>query len=138
MATFKTPFYIAESGKVAVEKDPNKGIEQQIIDVLTTAPFERPIKPGYGANAMSLLYEPVDDLLYAEFKMDALLTLSQRVPSASITNLIVSPSNTVNYAQIGETVGLNIVVQYRTNLSTTQTFSFKLAVPSELTEEFAI
>jgi phage baseplate assembly protein W len=138
MATFKTPFHITESGKVAVEKDPNKGIEQQIIDVLTTAPFERPMNPGYGANAMSLLYEPVDDLLYAEFKMDALLALSQRVSSASIVNLSITPSNANNYAQIGETVGLNILVQYRTNLSTTQTFSFKLVVPSELTEEFAI
>lgn len=138
MATFKTPFYITESGKVAVEKDPNKGIEQQIIDVLTTAPFERPINPGYGANAMSLLYEPVDELLYAEFRTDALIALSQRVSSASIVNLIVKPSNTNNYAQTGESLGLDIVVQYRTNLATTQTFSFKLAVPSELTEEFAI
>jgi phage baseplate assembly protein W len=138
MSTFKTPFYITEAGRVAVEKNPNKGIEQQIIDVLTTAPFERPMNPGYGANAMSLLYEPVDELLYSEFKTDALLALSQRVSSASIVNLVIRPSTTVNYAQNGETVGLEIKVQYRTNLSSTQTLSFKLAVPSELTEEFAI
>jgi|LauGreDrversion4_2_1035121.scaffolds.fasta_scaffold1960569_1 phage baseplate assembly protein W len=138
MATFKTPFYITEAGKVAVEKDPNKGIEQQIIDVLTTAPYERPINPGYGANAMSLLYEPVDELLYAEFRTDALIALAQRVSSASIVNLVISPSTTSNYAQTGESVGLDIRVQYRTNLSVTQTFSFKLTVPSELTEEYAI
>lgn len=138
MATFKTPFYITEAGKVAVEKDPNRAIEQQIIDVLTTAPFERPMNPGYGANAMALLYEPVDDLLYMEYKTDALLALSQRVPSATIVNLTVTPSSASNYAQNGETNGLTIGVQYRTNLSTTKSFSFKLVVPSELTEEYAI
>lgn len=138
MSTFKTPFSITESGRVAIEKDPNRAIEQQIVDALTTAPYERPMNPGYGANAMALLYEPVDDLLYSEYKTDALLVLSQRVPSATIVNLNINPSSVSNYAQNGELNGLTISVQYRTNLATTKSFSFKLVVPSELTEEFAI
>lgn len=134
MSTIKTPFAIAPSGRVERVMDQNAMARQQIIDVLTTSKFERTMRPGYGAGANDLLYEPVDDLIYGEFKTDALMELNKRISIASIIDIRVGAARTPYFADdLSNTI--EISVYYRTASPGVQSFSFNIATPGALTEE---
>jgi phage baseplate assembly protein W len=137
MASISLPFYIDSSGRVAKATSPEKIVEQQIIDVLTTSRFERVMRPLYGAGANQLLFEPVDDLVYSEFRTDALTELNKQLTYASVTNLRVGPAR---YPYIDEdpAVVLEITVQYKMSMSNIKNFSFQIAIPQDLTEESLI
>jgi phage baseplate assembly protein W len=137
MPSIATPFRIDSSGRVAKTNTPERIAEQQIIDVLTTSKFERVMKPTYGAGATQLLYEPVDDLIYGEFKTDALMELNKNLTVASVTNLLIQPSDTP-YVDADPSVVIEIKVQYSMALSNNRVFSFKIATPTGLTEESLI
>lgn len=137
MPSIYTPFRIDTSGRVAKTNTPERIVEQQIIDILTTSKFERVMRPTYGAGATQLLYEPVDDLVYGEFKTDALMELNKQLSTASITNLIIQPSDTP-FVDEDPSVVVEIKVQYSMALSVTKVFSFKITTPNGLTEESLI
>jgi phage baseplate assembly protein W len=137
MPSIYTPFRIDSSGRVAKTNTPERIVEQQIIDVLTTSKFERVMRPTYGAGATQLLYEPVDDLIYGEFKTDALLELNKQLTMASISNMIIQPADTP-YVDEDPSVVIEIKVQYSMAMSNNRVFSFKIATPNGLTEESLI
>lgn len=137
MPSIYTPFRIDSSGRVAKTNTPERIVEQQIIDVLTTSKFERVMRPTYGAGATQLLYEPIDDLVYGEFKTDALMELNKQLSTASITNLIIQPSDTP-FIDEDPSVVIEIKVQYSMALSNSRVFSFKITTPIGLTEESLI
>lgn len=137
MPSIYTPFRIDISGKVAKTSTPERIVEQQIIDVLTTSKFERVMKPTYGAGATQLLYEPVDDLVYGEFKTDALMELNKQLSMATVTNLLVQPAETP-YVDEDPSIVIEIKIQYSMALSNNRVFSFKIATPTGLTEESSI
>jgi len=117
--------------------DQNAMARQQIIDVLTTSKFERTMRPGYGAGANDLLYEPVDDLIYGEFKTDALLELNKRINIATILDVRIGAARTPYFADdLSNTI--EIAVYYRTASPGVQSFSFNIATPGALTEESVI
>lgn len=134
MTTFRTPFSIAPSGRVEIVMDQNSMARQQIIDVLTTSKSERVMQPGYGAGANELLYEPVDTLVYGEFKTDAILELNKRINIASILNVVVSPASIPYFADDLASV-IEISVVYKTSTPGVQSFSFNIVNPSLITEE---
>jgi phage baseplate assembly protein W len=137
MPSIYTPFRIDSSGRVAKTNTPERIVEQQIIDVLTTSKFERVMRPTYGAGATQLLYEPVDDLIYGEFKTDALMELNKHLTMASINNMLIQPSETP-YTDEDPSVVIEIKVQYSMSLSSNRVFSFKISTPNGLTEESLI
>jgi hypothetical protein len=137
MPSIYTPFRIDNAGRVAKTSTPERIAEQQIIDVLTTSRFERVMRPTYGAGATQLLYEPVDDLIYGEFKTDALMELNKQLSIASISNLSIQPSDTP-YVDEDASVVIEIKVQYSMAFSNSKVFSFKIATPTGLTEESLI
>ena len=137
MPSIYTPFRIDGSGRVAKTNTPERIVEQQIMDVLTTSKFERVMRPTYGAGATQLLYEPVDDLIYGEFKTDALMELNKHLTMASINNMLIQPSETP-YTDEDPSVVIEIKVQYSMSLSNNRVFSFKIATPNGLTEESLI
>jgi phage baseplate assembly protein W len=134
MSTIKTPFQIAPSGRVAHVLDQNIIARQQILDVLVTSKFERTMRAGYGAGANDLMYEPVDDLIFSEFKVDAMMELSKQVRIAAITDLYVAPLSTPYFAD-GEDTSLEISVYYRTGSPGVQLLTFSVVSPDTLTEE---
>jgi phage baseplate assembly protein W len=134
MPSIYTPFRIDSSGRIAKTNTPERIVEQQIIDVLTTSKFERVMRPTYGAGATQLLYEPVDDLVYGEFKTDALIELNKQLSMANITNMLIQPAETP-YVDEDPSVVIEIKVQYSMALSNNRVFSFKIATPTGLTEE---
>ena len=137
MSSIKVPFSIAPSGKVATVNAVDKIVEQQIINVLTTSVFERVMRPNYGAGVRNLLFEPVDDLLYGEFKVDALQKVNRSISTGVVTDLIIKASD-APYVSEEESTTLKVTARYSLRVGSTQTVSFQIALPSQLTEESLI
>lgn len=134
MTTIKTPFVISESGRVARVIDQNVVARQQITDVLVTSKRERTARPGYGAGVLDLLFEPIDDLVYNEFKMDAMTELSKQVSNAAVVNIAIAPASIPYFADdMASTI--EITAQYRTSVNDMQSFTFQIANPDLITEE---
>jgi phage baseplate assembly protein W len=136
MSTLKTPFSFTPNGTVATETDPRKKVEQRIIDTLVTTQGERLMRPLYGASATSLLFEPVDDLLYGEFRIDALDELTRQVSGVSIEDLSISPAN--SYETDMYETSLNISVRYKIGPFDRGSVSLYLGDPNTLTQESAL
>ena len=134
MSAIKTPFQIAPSGRVAHVLDHNTIARQQILDTLTTSRFERTMRPGYGAGANDLMFEPVDELVFSEFKVDAMMELGKRVGTASVIDLRVAPLVTPYFGD-GNDVSLEISVYYKTASPGVQSLTFNVVSPDSLTEE---
>lgn len=133
MTTIAVPFKINENGKVDSVTSARKSAEQRIIDTLVTTQGERVMRPTYGAGAMELLFEPVDDLLYGEFRMDAMSELTRSVSGVSIENLVVKPAD--QYLSDYYETTLNVSVQYKVGPFERSTFSFYLGDPNTMTQE---
>lgn len=134
MSTFKVPFSIAPSGRVARVIDQSTIAKQQITDVLVTSKYERTARPGYGAGALELLYEPMDPLVIGEFKTDAILEVNKYLTNSALVNLAVGPAN-IPYFSDDLSTTIEITAQYRTSVSNVESFSFKISDPALLTEE---
>jgi phage baseplate assembly protein W len=134
MTSIRVPFSINSSGKVAKAIDPQVIAEQQIIDVLTTDKFERVIRPDYGASAQQLLFEPIDDLVFSEFKMDALQELNRNLTIATVSDIRIRPVSVPVTGDEGQNV-LEIWVRYKMLPFTQASFTFRITAPSYLTEE---
>lgn len=137
MPSINVPFRIDSSGRVAKTTTPEKIVEQQIIDILTTSKFERVMRPQYGAGANDLLFEPVDDLIYGEFRTDALMEISKHLTMATVTNISVAPALQPYITDELDTT-LDITVQYSMGSTGVRTFSFQIADTSSLNEESLI
>jgi phage baseplate assembly protein W len=134
MTSIRVPFSINASGKVAKALDPQVIAEQQIIDVLTTDKFERVLRPDYGASAQQLLFEPMDDLVFSEFKMDALQELNRNLTIATVSDIRIRPVSVPVTGDEGQNV-LEIWVRYKMLPFTQTSFTFRITAPSYLTEE---
>ena len=87
MASISIPFRF-ENGGVAETTDNSVIAKQKIIDVLATRPFERVMRPEYGAGISSLLFEPIDPLVFADYKVDALKTVNESVNNAYVRDIV--------------------------------------------------
>ena len=137
MPSIRIPFQITDSGSVGSVSTPEKIIEQKIIDVLTTARFERVMRLDYGAGAYNLLFEPVDDLLYGEFKVDALDVINRNLLGASVVDISVAPAKRPYFDnEFASTI--NISVRYSLGSQGFKSFTFQVTDTSLLTEESTI
>jgi phage baseplate assembly protein W len=134
MAVIKTPFTIATSGKVDVEKLTDKTVIQKIKDYVMTRQFERPMTPLYGANTHYLLFENFDDLVFQEYKTETIRELNKHISGAEIVGMAIKPSKTLSLFGDDEST-INIEVQYRLPLGGIRTAEFELVAPLNLTED---
>lgn len=134
MAVIKTPFTIATSGKVAVEKLTDKIVVQKIKDYVMTRQFERPMSPLYGANTHYLLFENFDDLVFQEYKTETIRELNKSISGAEIVGMAIKPSKALSLFTDDEST-MNIEVQYRLPLGGIRTAEFELVAPPSLTED---
>lgn len=133
MTAISVPFRIADNGRVAVTTDIEEAARQRIMDVLVTTKGERVMRPIYGAGAYDLLFEPVDDLLYGEFRVDAMNELNLNVSGVAVQNIIVEPATP--YLTDDFLTTLDVSVQYKVGLSNSSLFSFSVGDAGTLTEE---
>lgn len=119
MKTISVPFRVT-GGKISTTNSPRTIAEQKIINVLTTNPLERVGTQGYGVGVQAFLFEPIDDLVEADFKTDALLELNTRISGAEVLDIVVKEHDFEE-----GTVTFN--VYYRTPLASTQMTSFTVS-----------
>ena len=125
MRTIAVPVRFA-GGRVGTTTNPDTVARQKIIDVLTTSHYERLGLPSYGAGIRGLLFEPIDSLVEADFKIDAINEVHNRVSGVTIHDIRIKQSD------IEESTA-EIFVYYSLPLSPIQVLSFVLT--ETLTEE---
>ena len=106
--------------------DPNKIVDQKVIDVLVTGKMERSTLPDYGAGAQQLLFESIDELVMQDFKTDAGMELTSRVSGLGLVDLKIT--------QDLQDTTANVWVAIRTPMSTIRTVTFQMSAGA-LTEE---
>jgi phage baseplate assembly protein W len=136
MKSISIPFRF-ENGVVASTTDNDKIARQRIADVLATNSFERVMRPEYGAGISNLLFEPLDPLIFADYKIDAINILNDGVSNARIQDLQIREGNGLNYNDSGDsTLVVNVV--YSVANSGTATYTITLDGTRILTEESEI
>jgi hypothetical protein len=126
--SFALPFQVV-GGRIATTTDPTRIIEQKIVDVLVTGNLERPTNPSYGAGAQRLVFEQIDELVEADFKIDAGLELAKRINGIQVVDLVFKQDEFSSTAEVR--------VLYRTALSSLRTLTFQISSDT-LTEETPI
>lgn len=137
MTVIKTPFTIAASGKVAVEKLTEKSVVQKIKDYVMTRQFERPMTPLYGANTHYLLFENFDDLVFQEYKTETIRELNKHISGAEVVGISIKPSKSFSLFTDDEGT-VNVEVQYRLPLGGVRSAEFELVEPLNLNEDSLI
>lgn len=136
MKAISIPFRF-ENGRVASTTDNNKIARQRIVDVLATRSYERVMRPEYGAGISDLLFEPVDPLVFADYKIDALSAVNENVSNAKIKDLIVRTGSLVEYNGNDDST-LVVSVVYDVAGEGTSVFTVTLDSTKILTEETPI
>lgn len=129
MRSISIPFQFV-NGKVGETTNDDKIARQRILDVLATDKYERVNRPEYGADIRSLLFEPLDPLIFADYRVDAIRDINDYVSNAKITDLQIREGGT-SY----EDSTLVVRVIYRTAATGTSTFVATISGNTILTEE---
>jgi phage baseplate assembly protein W len=129
MRSISIPFQFV-NGKVGETTNDDKIARQRILDVLATDKYERVNRPEYGADIRSLLFEPLDPLIFADYRVDAIRDINDYVSNAKITDLQIREGST-SY----EDSTLVVRVIYRTAATGTSTFVATISGNTILTEE---
>lgn len=137
MASIKTPFFITPGGGVAVAQSTDEMVKQQIIDVLMTQSFERVMRPNYGVGVSQMLFEMVDELVFGEFRTDAVNAINAVLSSGAVIDIKLSDSPVPLVGDDGKST-LDLSVLYRVNQNELKTLPISIAFPSEITEEMFI
>lgn len=112
MKTIAVPFRFASDTKgVAEVFTLSQIIEQQIIDILTTSSGERVMNPRYGAGLRNLLFEMMDPLVFAEYRMDAVAELNEYLTLGRVVDINISVPEEVFYGENTDST-INIAVKY--------------------------
>ena len=136
MKSIKIPFNYS-GGKTSVTSSPTTIAEQKIIDVLTTSKYERVMRHRYGSGIRSLLFDVADELVMADFIVDARQDTAESISRVSILDIRVSPPSDISSFGKPETT-MGVTVIYRLPLGSPQIVRFNLAIPEELTEDSII
>lgn len=137
MTVIKTPFTIAPSGKVAVEKVSENIVAQKIKDFILTKQYERPMLPSYGANTHYLLFENFDELTFEEYKVETMRELNNYISGAQIVGMAVRPSNP-NSLFTESDGAITIEVSFRLPLGGIRTTEINYVSPLNINEDFRI
>lgn len=132
MKTIKIPFSF-EGGRIGMTDDPYRIQEQKIANVLVTSNLERVFLPKYGAGAIDLLYELNDNLVFFDFKTEAMFELKENISTCSIIDM---SARTGDYLNNEETM-MVIDVQYLLPQGSAQIATIGIATPGQITEDTA-
>ena len=123
--TLLSPFTVI-GGRIAITTDLTVQIEQKILNVLTTDRYERVGIPEYGAGVNQLLFEPIDALVSADYRTDAMQELADRISGIIVVDIALT---SVNDSEA------DITVFYKLPLAAVRQTTFRIALPGSLSEE---
>lgn len=136
MACIKIPFQFV-NGKLNTSDSADVAARQKIIDALTTDPYERLMRHGYGVGVRRFLYEIVDELEFADLKVDALQTIAETVSRVEILDMQLVDLPPQQYFGSDDTsVAINVI--YRLPLGSPKVFSFNTVIPGSINEDSPI
>jgi hypothetical protein len=110
MKAIAIPFNFSK-GSVITTTEQTTITEQNIIDVLVTSPGERAINVSYGANIQQLLYEPLDTLVFDDFKLDTMDKINKVLASGNVVDITTSYPNSPQMS-FSEDTTLSVSVKY--------------------------
>lgn len=119
------PFSVI-GGRIAITTDTTQQVEQKLLNVLTTNRYERVGIPEYGAGVNQLLFEPIDALVSADYRTDAMQELADRISGIIIVDIALT---SVNDSEA------DITVFYKLPLAAVRQTTFRIALPGSLSEE---
>jgi phage baseplate assembly protein W len=105
MAALVFPFTVDDAGAVGLVRDEVREARNEIVNCLMTTKRERPMRPMYGGDVHSFLFDVIDDDTVGEMKVVMGTALADDVPTVRITGLDVTPSS------LGEST-LEVVVYF--------------------------
>ena len=110
MKTIAVPFtFQSDTGAVNYTESLDTIVRQNILDILSTSPGERVMNPKYGAGLRNLLFEELDPLVFAEYRMDAMQELNEYMTVGKVTDLKIDvPSNDFYGMEDDTTVRLSV------------------------------
>jgi len=126
----KIPFSF-ENGSIRETRDRRTIEEQKIVNVLVTSRMERVNRPRYGAGARELLFELNDELVFLDFKTDAIDECRSHISTCQIADIRGRTTDYIN----GEESVMMIDVLYQLPLGTTELVTVDVAIPGEVTED---
>lgn len=136
MACINIPFQFV-NGKLNTTDSPDVAARQKIIDVLTTDNYERVMRHSYGVGMRRFLYDIVDDLSFADLKVDAMQTVAETVSRVELLDMQLVDLPPQQYFGSEDTsVAINII--YRLPLGSPRVFSFNSVVPRFIDEDSPI
>lgn len=98
MRLISVPFRIGPKGGIAVTSDLDQIARQQILDVLTTNRFERPMRPYHGAQLDAVVFDVADPTSLADEGMRAKEKLRRSVTIGRIDTVRFRPHASVEGA----------------------------------------
>ncbi len=136
MKAISIPFRF-ENGSVSSTEDNGIIAKQRIIDVLATSKYERVMRPEYGAGVSSLLFEPLDPLILADYKVDALAEINDNVSNARVLDISFRASSDLVYNTNDDSTLVARVIYEVAGIGLT-TLTFTVDSTQILTEETPI
>lgn len=123
MRSIKLPLEFVD-GRLATTSDIHRATKQKIVDVLTTSNGERTMNPRYGAGAYGLVYEPVDPLVFEDFKVEAMQELASNVSGIAVNDIIMEYGDPFGLTgQESSTVTMNVYYRIPPNEASSVNFS---------------
>lgn len=110
MIALKMPFNYSK-GSTSDTYDYFKIIEQKIVNFMVTNYGERVMRPNYGGNAYNMLFEPVSDLVWADYRTTVISEIRQYLSGVSIVNIEIKPEAMPHMGEAWTSVQVN--VKYR-------------------------
>jgi len=126
MKAIKIPFSFSD-GSVAVTTDIAKITEDKIVDALVTSNSERAINTSYGVGIKSLLYEPLDTLVFDDFKTDAIVKVNDAIDSGRVLDISISYPNSPQMAYLEDSSILVTVVYTTPSVGGVRSFNFNVS-----------
>lgn len=119
-----------KNGKIATTTDFDTIVKQKIVDMLAVSKGERVMRPQYGIGAYGMLYTTIDPLVWADFKQEALLAMSDDISGVTIHDIQISLGDS---KQLSEPTAVTITVTYQ--IPTSQMSSVTLNISDILNED---
>ena len=130
MRALSYPFRLSPGGSLASTTDYNQVVRGQVIDSLMTNQGERVMRPNYGCDVQSALFDPTDELM----RRDAASMLKDRlqgfVPRCMVRSVKLDIGVTAPGIPqgVGDPSAVLLSVLYRSNLySTDQTVAIPVS-----------
>lgn len=133
----KIPASSSAKGTTASTTDNDSIARQKIADVLATRKYERVMRPEYGGAISDLLFEPLDPLVFADYRIDALADINQNISNAYIRDIQIGQPDVIQYNGTDDST-LNVRVVYDVAGKGTTVYSFIANSTTILTEESPI